>query len=184
MARLGFTIMTGGGPGLMEAANRGAREAGGKNIGCNIKLPKEQDPNPYLDRWVEFRYFFIRKLMLAKYSYAFIAMPGGFGTADEFFEMATLIQTGKVRHFPLVLMGKSYWAPLIGMFRKSMIRQGAIDPSDLEMIHLCDSPGEAAAYVRRNTFRQFGLKYHKSPQPLPFFGEKKLKRVRDSKKMV
>jgi uncharacterized protein (TIGR00730 family) len=172
MAKLGFTVMTGGGPGLMEAANRGAREAGGRSIGCNIVLPSEQQPNPYLDRWVEFRYFFIRKLMLAKYSYAFIVMPGGFGTADEFFEMATLIQTGKVKHFPLVLMGKRYWAPLMGMFRKSMLKQGAIDPKDLEYLFLSDSPKEAASYVRERTIRQFGLKYKPSRRPIPLFGEK------------
>jgi uncharacterized protein (TIGR00730 family) len=172
MANLGFTVMTGGGPGLMEAANRGAKEAGGKSIGCNIKLPTEQAPNPYVDKWVEFRYFFIRKLMLAKYSYAFLVMPGGFGTADEFFEMATLIQTGKVKHFPLILMGKRYWAPLMGMFRQSMLKQGAIDPADLKNIFLCDSPAEAAAYVRRHTFKQFGLKYEKAPKPIPLFGEK------------
>ena len=171
MARLGFTVMTGGGPGLMEAANRGAKEGGGRSIGCNIQLPKEQSPNPYVDRWVEFRYFFIRKLMLAKYSYAFLVMPGGYGTADEFFEMATLIQTGKVKQFPLILMDKSYWAPLVAMFKNSMLRQGAIDEKDLDLLYLCDSPEEAANYVRRHTFKQFGLRYKRVLKPLPIFGE-------------
>src|ERR1700685_4417701 len=114
LARLGVTVMTGGGPGLMEAANRGARSAGGRSVGCNIKLPKEQAPNPYLDRMVEFRYFFVRKLMLLKYSYAFVALPGGFGTLDEIFETLVLIQTGKVRSFPVVLLGKDFSSPLVG----------------------------------------------------------------------
>src|SRR4249919_1864480 len=113
LARLGFTVMTGGGPGLMAAANRGAREAGGRSVGCNIELPQEQKPNPYLDQWVTFRHFFVRKLMLVKYSYAFIAMPGGFGTLDEIFETATLIQTHKIKDFPLVLVGKEYWQPML-----------------------------------------------------------------------
>src|SRR5213083_1970801 len=108
IARLGFTVMTGGGPGIMEAANRGAKEVGGYSVGCNIVLPQEQKPNAFLDRWMTFRHFFVRKLMLVKYSYAFIAMPGGFGTLDEIFESATLIQTHKIENFPLVLMGKEY----------------------------------------------------------------------------
>ncbi len=110
---LGFTVMTGGGPGLMEAANRGAREAGGKSVGCNISLPMEQSPNPYLDAWVDIHYFFIRKVFLFKYSYGFVGLPGGVGTMDEVFEAVTLIQTGKIAHFPIVLMGAEYWKPLI-----------------------------------------------------------------------
>ncbi|MFN6195909.1 MAG: TIGR00730 family Rossman fold protein, partial [Planctomycetota bacterium] len=113
LARAGFTVMTGGGPGIMEAANRGAREAGGLSVGCNITLPHEQKHNPYLDRFVEFRYFFVRKVMLVKYSYAFVVLPGGFGTMDELFEAATLIQTRKIEDFPLVLMGTEYWRPLL-----------------------------------------------------------------------
>ena len=113
--------MTGGGPGLMEAANRGAKETG-RSVGCNIVLAHEQHPNPYLDRWITFRYFFVSKVMLAKYSYAFVALPGGFGTLDEMFEIATLVQTGKIRDFPLVLMGREYWQPLIDFVRNRLIR--------------------------------------------------------------
>src|ERR1019366_1808910 len=157
LGAMGFTVMTGGGPGLMEAANRGAKDAGGTSVGCNIILPKEQKPNPYVDLWLEFRYFFIRKLMLAKYSYAFIAMPGGFGTADEFFEIATLVQTGKMKQFPIVLMGKRYWAPLLGMFKKSMLKKGAIDQVDIDSIFVSDSPKEVASYIRKHTLKPFGL---------------------------
>src|SRR5439155_17957452 len=113
LARAGFTVMTGGGPGIMEAANRGAKEVGGRSIGCNIELPREQRPNPYLDRWITFRHFFVRKVMLVKYSYAFIALPGGFWTLDEITETATLIQTGKISNFPVVLMGTEFWKPFV-----------------------------------------------------------------------
>src|SRR5437667_4900201 len=117
IARLGFTVLTGGGPGIMEAANRGAKDVGGRTVGCNIELPFEQKPNPYLDRWITFRHFFVRKVMLIKYSYAFIALPGGFGTLDEIFETATLIQTGKIFEFPVVLVGTEYWRPLVEFVR-------------------------------------------------------------------
>lgn len=176
LAQVGFTVITGGGPGLMEAANRGAKETGGRSVGCNITLPKEQKPNPYLDQWVEFHYFFVRKLMLAKYSYAFIAMPGGFGTADEFFEVATLLQTGKIEHFPLVLFGKAYWGPLLKMFRDSMLKQGAIDTLDLDLFFVTDSPGQAVDYIRQNTIRQFGLTYRPAQKPRALFLEKKFGR--------
>jgi uncharacterized protein (TIGR00730 family) len=126
IAQLGFTVMTGGGPGIMEAANRGAREAGGYSVGCNIQLPMEQKPNPYLDKFVEFKYFFIRKVMLVKYSYAFVVLPGGFGTLDELFEALTLIQTGKIQSFPVVLMGVDYWQPMMEFFRNRLIAQGTI----------------------------------------------------------
>src|SRR6185312_5238121 len=131
LGRAGFTILTGGGPGIMEAANRGAREVAARSIGCNIILPKEQKPNPYLDRWVEFRYFFVRKLLLEKYSYAFVAMPGGLGTLDEIFETSVLIQTGKMKDFPFVLMGKSFWDPLVAYLREGPLAAGTIDAADI-----------------------------------------------------
>src|SRR6187397_2207269 len=118
IAELGFTVMTGGGPGIMEAANRGAKDVGGRSVGCNIELPKEQVVNPYLDRFVTMRYFFVRKTMLAKYSYAFVVMPGGFGTMDEMFEALTLIQTGKLADFPVILMGADYWREQVVMIQK------------------------------------------------------------------
>ena len=147
LAREGFTVMTGGGPGIMEAANRGAREAGGLSIGCNITLPHEQAPNPYLDRFVEFRYFFVRKVMLVKYSYAFVVMPGGFGTMDELFEAATLIQTKKIEDFPLVLMGVEYWRPLLEFLQSSMVEQGTIERADLDRILVTDDVVTAVAHV-------------------------------------
>lgn len=159
LANAGFTVMTGGGPGLMEAANQGAKEAGGRSVGCNIHLPREQHHNPYLDVFVEFRYFFVRKMMLAKYSYAFIAMPGGYGTLDEFFEIATLIQTGKIKNFTLVLMGEEYWKPLIGFLRTIAEKYQTIDPIDLDRILISDSPEEVANIVRERSMKDFGLSY-------------------------
>lgn len=139
IARLGLTVMTGGGPGIMEAANRGAKESNGRSIGCNIVLPHEQKPNPYVDRFVEFRYFFVRKVMLVKYSYAFVAFPGGFGTMDELFEIATLVQTRKVENFPIVLFGAEYWSPLMDFLTTRMLRDGAISPEDLDLLIVTDS---------------------------------------------
>src|SRR5436853_2024367 len=139
LARAGFTVMTGGGPGIMEAANRGAKEVGGRSIGCNIELPREQRPNPYLDRWITFRHFFVRKVMLVKYSYAFIALPGGFGTLDEIFETATLMQTDKIKQFPLVLMGRSYWQPLLDFFQNRLLAEHTIDAEDTKRILVTDS---------------------------------------------
>jgi uncharacterized protein (TIGR00730 family) len=155
----GFTVMTGGGPGIMEAANRGAKDVGGQSVGCNIELPEEQRPNPYLDRWITFRHFFVRKLMLVKYSYAFIALPGGFGTLDEIFETATLIQTGKIRAFPLVLMGREYWAPLLAFLRDRLIPEGTIDAGDSERILVTDSAEEAVNSITDIAMKQFGLTY-------------------------
>ena len=157
IARAGFTVMTGGGPGIMEAANRGAKDVGGRSIGCNIVLPKEQRPNAYLDRWLTFRYFFVRKVMLVKYSYAFVVMPGGFGTMDEIFETATLIQTGKIRNFPIVLMGVDYWQPLRQLLAH-MVETRTIDAQDLERLVFTDSPDEAMSVVHRLATAQFGLK--------------------------
>lgn len=159
LAEAKFTVMTGGGPGLMEAANRGAKEAGGGSIGCNIVLPKEQAPNPYLDKWVDFRYFFVRKLMLVKYSYGFVAVPGGYGTLDELFEVVTLIQTGKIHDFPVVLVGTEYWGPLLDFIRVSLLRNAAIDQRDLEEILVTDSPEEAAEFIRKKAVSKLGLKY-------------------------
>jgi len=142
LAELGFTVLTGGGPGIMEAANRGAREAGGRSIGCNIILPEEQEPNAYVDKVVTFRYFFVRKVMLVKYSQAFVIMPGGFGTMDEAFEAATLIQTGKIFNFPIIFVGSDYWGPLFDYLKQTMLPEKTIDPSDFERFHLTDSVDE------------------------------------------
>jgi len=142
LAQLGFTVLTGGGPGIMEAANRGAREAGGRSLGCNIALPHEQIPNPYLDKFVTFRYFFVRKVMLVKYSEAFLIFPGGFGTLDEAFEAATLVQTGKIVNFPIVFVGKDYWSPLFDFFRNRLVEAGTIDSLDYERLFLSDSVEE------------------------------------------
>lgn len=148
LANAGFTVMTGGGPGAMEAANRGAKEVGGPSVGCNIVLPREQRPNRYVDFYIEFRYFFIRKLMLAKYSYAFVAAPGGFGTLDEFFEIATLIQSSKIEDFPLVLLGEEFWRPLVAFMRGTMIAEGTISADDVDRIIVADSPSEVARLIR------------------------------------
>jgi uncharacterized protein (TIGR00730 family) len=149
IAALDFTTMTGGGPGIMEAANRGAHEAGGRSIGCNIELPMEQKPNPYVDRFIEFRYFFVRKVMLVKYSYAFVVLPGGFGTLDELFEAITLMQTGKIEDFPVILMGADYWRPMIDFFKNTLLQAGTISPVDLDLLLVTDSPDEAAAAIAR-----------------------------------
>jgi uncharacterized protein (TIGR00730 family) len=143
----GYAVMTGGGPGIMAAANRGARDVGALSIGCNIQLPKEQQANPYLDIVTEFQHFFIRKVMLVRYSQAFIILPGGFGTMDEIFETATLIQTGKIRKFPIVLMGSAYWSDLIGFVDNSLLPCGAIDAEDLEGVFICDDPMAAVDFV-------------------------------------
>ncbi|MGE5595482.1 MAG: TIGR00730 family Rossman fold protein [Hyphomicrobiales bacterium] len=171
LARAGFTVMTGGGPGLMEAANRGARDVGGRTVGCNIMLPHEQEPNGYLDRVVTFRYFFIRKVMLVKYSYGFIVMPGGFGTLDEVFEMATLIQTEKMRQFPVVLVGRWFWEPLLDTLRRTMQASGTIDVHDLDIFYLTDDPADAVAYVRRAAILRFGLSYRKRHRRRWWLGE-------------
>jgi uncharacterized protein (TIGR00730 family) len=159
LAHAGFTVMTGGGPGIMEAANRGARDAGGRSVGCNIQLAHEQKPNPYLDRYVTFQHFYVRKVMLVKYSYAFIALPGGFGTLDEIFETATLIQTEKIKNFPLVLMGKEFWGPLLDFLRGRLVQAKTIDPLDAERILVTDSPEEAVGSITDVAMRQFGLTY-------------------------
>ncbi len=147
LAKAGFAVMTGGGPGIMEAANRGAQEAGGVSVGCNIQLPQEQEPNPFLDRFVEFEYFFVRKVMLVKYSQAFVVMPGGLGTMDEVFETATLIQTGKIERFPIIAMGSEFWEPIRNFTTGSMLREGTVSESDREFFTMTDSVDEALAAI-------------------------------------
>ncbi len=147
LAENGFDIITGAGPGIMEAANRGAKLGGGRSIGCNIELPFEQGSNPYVDTLVNFRYFFVRKTMFIKYSDAFIIFPGGYGTLDELFEALTLIQCGKIYHFPVVLFGRHYWAGLIRWLRARVLHEGKISPGDIDLMLLTDDPQEAAAAV-------------------------------------
>lgn len=156
LAAAGYTVVTGGGPGIMEAANRGARLARGRSIGLNIKLPQEQKPNPYVDRFVEFRYFFVRKVMLVKYSNAFVVMPGGFGTLDELFEVTTLIQTQKLRRFPVVLMGTRFWGRLREFVTDTLVGEGAVSRSELDFAYLTDDPGEAMDYIERAQRRRPG----------------------------
>lgn len=153
----GFTIMTGGGPGIMEAANRGAKESGGISVGCNITLTHEQNPNPYLDKWIEFRYFMVRKFMLVKYSHGFIAAPGGFGTLDELFGLLTLIHTAKIKNFPVVLMGTDYWEPLRQQIQDRFVNSKTINPLDADKIYFTDSPEEAVRYIHNIALNDFGL---------------------------
>jgi uncharacterized protein (TIGR00730 family) len=148
LAQEGFPIITGGGPGIMEAANRGCQEGNGLSIGCNIELPFEQHINPYVERAINFRYFFVRKTMFVKYALAFIAFPGGYGTLDELFEALTLIQTGKVKHFPLVLFGRAYWAGLAEWLRDRVAGEGKISTTDLDLFTITDSPKEAVDTIR------------------------------------
>ena len=147
LAEAGFSIITGAGPGIMEAANKGARLGGGRSIGCNIELPFEQGANPYVDTLVNFRYFFVRKTMFIKYSIAFIIFPGGFGTLDELFEALTLIQTGKIYQFPVILFGRHYWAGLVRWLQTRVLGERKISPSDLDLMLLTDDPAEAANAV-------------------------------------
>jgi uncharacterized protein (TIGR00730 family) len=148
LARDGFAVITGGGPGAMEAANRGAQEGGGLSVGCNIELPHEQSINPYVDLGVEFRYFFARKTMFVKYADAFVILPGGFGTLDELFEALTLIQTGKVRHFPVVLVGSKYWRGMLAWMRDVQLPAGAIAAEDIDLLKLTDDPEEVVSIIR------------------------------------
>ena len=177
VARLGFTVMTGGGPGVMEAANRGARDVGGPSVGCNIELPFEQSPNPYLDRWVTCRYFFVRKVLLFKYSYAFIALPGGLGTLDELTEALTLIQTQKIHQFPVVLMDAAYWEPFVEMLR-TMVQARTISADDLDLMLVTDSIDEAMAHIERHAIRRFGLTTATRPSPWRWLGERALRGTR------
>jgi uncharacterized protein (TIGR00730 family) len=147
LAKEGFAVITGGGPGIMEAANRGCHEAGGLSIGCNIELPHEQASNPYVDLGVEFRYFFARKVMFVKYADGFAIFPGGFGTLDELFESLTLIQTGKIRHFPVVLVGTEYWSGLLDWLRREAVAHATIDALDLDLFSCTDDMAEACAWL-------------------------------------
>ena len=157
IAKLGFTIMTGGGPGVMEAANRGAKEVGGRSVGCNIVLPHEQIHNPYLDKWVNIKYFFVRKTLLIKYSYAFVVMPGGFGTLDEYFEALTLIQTKMLSEFPIIIFDRSYHKDIIEHIER-MKERGAIAAEDLKLCLFTDSIEEAVKHIQDNSIKKFGLK--------------------------
>src|ERR1035437_10383176 len=170
LTKLGFTVMTGGGPGIMEAANRGAKEAGGRSVGCNILLPAEQHPNRYLDRWVEINYFFVRKVLLTKYSYAFIVIPGGYGTLYEFFESLTLIQTGKIRNFPVILFGKEHHAKLYEHLQ-AMVKARTITDDNLKLFLFTDSVSEAISFLNENAIDHFGLRKYKKQKPLMIFGE-------------
>ena len=177
IARLGFTVITGGGPGIMEAANRGAKEAGGRSVGCTIELPSEQPTNVYLDRCVRMHYFFARKTLLVKYSYAFVVMPGGAGTLDELFEALTLIQTGKIKNFPIVIMGTDYWKELLH-FIETMAQRGMIAAKDLSLIYATDSVDEAVAHIRTKAIESFGLKSRRRRvrRHFPWLGERGLVR--------
>ncbi|MCC6815446.1 MAG: TIGR00730 family Rossman fold protein [Saprospiraceae bacterium] len=171
ISNLGFTIMTGGGPGIMEAANKGAKEVNGKSVGCNIVLPHEQKHNDYLDYWVNMDYFFTRKTLLIKYSYAFVIMPGGFGTLDEFFEALTLVQTGKLNHFPLIVFGKEYHKDLIE-FINDLEMAGTIGPKDKELIYLTDSVEEVINIIKHNTVIKSKLQRYNSPKAIRWLFEK------------
>jgi uncharacterized protein (TIGR00730 family) len=174
IARLGFTVMTGGGPGIMEAANRGAKEVGGRSVGCNIELSLEQRPNSYLDRSVTLHYFFVRKTLLVKYSYAFVFLPGGAGTLDEMFEAITLIQTGKIKSFPVVIMGTDYWRELVAFINK-MEKTAMISQSDLDLIYITDSVEDAIAHIRNKAIEPFGLQFvRRVRRHIPWLGERGL----------
>jgi uncharacterized protein (TIGR00730 family) len=170
LARMGFTVMTGGGPGIMEAANRGARDKGGFSVGCNIELPQEQKLNAYLDRAVTFQHFFVRKVMMVKYSYAFVVMPGGVGTLDELFEALTLIQTKKIADFPLVLMGRAYWQLLLDLLEK-MVAAGTVSREDLTLLLVTDSVHEAMKHIETNAVEHFGLVRKRGIRRLKILGE-------------
>jgi uncharacterized protein (TIGR00730 family) len=160
IANLGFTTITGGGPGIMEAANRGAFENGGRSVGCNIRLPFEQAHNKYMHKWMTFDYFFTRKTILIKYSYAFIIMPGGFGTMDEFFETLTLVQTKSITGFPIVLFGKEFYEPLMNVMHR-MAEKGAISEEDLSLVLLTDDVGHAMEHIRKYIQQNYKIKPRK-----------------------
>ena len=149
LAKNGFSVITGGGPGIMEAANKGAAEAGGQSVGMNIRLPFEQKPNPYANIRIDYKYFFTRKVMFVKYAVAYVIMPGGFGTMDELFEALTLIQTKRIKSFPLIMMGSDYWQGLLDWLKKTMLAEGKIQPADLELIQIIDDPEEVVKHIKK-----------------------------------
>ena len=171
-AKLGFTIMTGGGPGLMEAANRGAKEVGGHSVGCNIQLPVEQQPNAYLDKWVIMKHFFLRKVLLVKYSFAFVVMPGGYGTMDEYFEALTLIQTHKIKDFPIIIFGKEYHKELLAHI-EMMKKETTISEPDSRLFLVTDDIEEATALIREKSIKQYGLKPKVRMKPFAWLFEHK-----------
>ncbi|MFD2886241.1 LOG family protein [Chitinophaga cymbidii] len=170
IANLGFAVMTGGGPGIMEAASRGAFEGGGKAVGCNIRLPREQQPNPWMDTYFNCRFFFVRKVLMFKYSYGFVIMPGGIGTLDEFYEAFTLIQTQKIPDFPIVLMGKTYWEPVSDMLTV-MLSEHMISPEDLQYILITDDTGEALKHLEKFAALKYRAKRKKIYRKFIFLGE-------------
>lgn len=176
IAQLGFTIMTGGGPGIMEAANRGAKEVGGKSVGCNIVLPHEQHHNPYLDKWVDIKYFFIRKMLLIKYSYAFVVMPGGFGTLDEFYEAITLVQTKKIEMFPIIIFDRQFYQDILD-HNDRMQKAGTISKEDEHLYLVTDSIPEAIEYIKEKSIMAFDLKYMKPKKPLRALFEKGFNKI-------
>jgi uncharacterized protein (TIGR00730 family) len=173
-AKLGFTIMTGGGPGIMEAANRGAKDVGGRSVGCNIQLPQEQKHNPYLDKWVEIKHFFVRKVLLVKYSFAFVVMPGGFGTLDEYFEAITLIQTNKIGDFPVIIFCKDFHQKLME-HTHVMRKEGTISEADLGLFLVTDSIEEAVELIKEESIKRHGLKPEERIKPFKWLFESRFK---------
>jgi uncharacterized protein (TIGR00730 family) len=172
IAQLGFTIMTGGGPGIMEAANRGAKDVGGRSVGCNIVLPHEQVPNPYLDKWVNIRYFFVRKTLLIKYSYAFVVLPGGFGTLDEFFEALTLVQTQKIERFPIIIFDRAFHQQLLEHLQL-MQEKGTISEIDRHYPLFTDSVEEAVEHIRLHSIEKFKLQAERPKKPFGWLFERR-----------
>lgn len=179
IAKLGFTIMTGGGPGIMEAANRGAKDVGGKSVGCNIVLAHEQHRNPYLDKWVDIKYFFVRKMLLIKYSYAFVVMPGGFGTLDEFYEALTLIQTKKIKMFPIIIFDKEFYEKILE-HNTRMFEAGTISLKEEDLYLVTDSIKETISYIKEKSIMAFGLKYMNPKKPFWGFFEEGIKKISNS----
>jgi len=171
-AKLGFTIITGGGPGLMEAANRGARDVKGRSVGCNIQLPVEQRPNPYLDKWVNIKHFFIRKVLLVKYSFAFVVMPGGYGTLDEYFEALTLIQTHKINDFPIIIFGREYHKDLLSHIEK-MNKNATISAADTRLFLVTDDVDEAVKLIVEKSIKPYGLRPANKMKPFKWLFEHK-----------